>query len=356
MTFDGHGPSILPATMLSYHLRERFAAVPIEYIAKRRVSLVEPALRVPRRTSARHPRPLLDRRREVGGDGSRRCVHRDRSPDGQGRTVSLNRRDVARLIVRRDRAFREVVRLAGPPPARRSSRVDERFAFLVRSIVFQLLATSAADTIHARVIETCGGSVDVTSILDTGAVELEGCGPLAHQGRSNDRPRRARERRTRAPRAPRLHVLTTRFSPKSPRCAVSARGRPTCIHAHHGSPRRLAGRRLRRAKWLEHHSPTRRDDQRTRPRRRRRTFRAAFVARSRGTAGRPFTSRVPDNLLTCRPHPRRLRERSPGGPHHLRGASQPFSDVRRAVGGPRPDRKGGATPRHVGPVAHPSLL
>ena len=29
MTFDGHGPSILPATMLSPHLRERFAAVPI---------------------------------------------------------------------------------------------------------------------------------------------------------------------------------------------------------------------------------------------------------------------------------------------------------------------------------------
>jgi len=40
MTFDGHGPSILPATMLSPHLRERFTAVPIEHIAKRRVSLV----------------------------------------------------------------------------------------------------------------------------------------------------------------------------------------------------------------------------------------------------------------------------------------------------------------------------
>ncbi|MGA2432771.1 MAG: LysR family transcriptional regulator substrate-binding protein, partial [Acidimicrobiales bacterium] len=40
MTFDGHGPSILPATMLSFHLRERFVAVPIEHIAQRRVSLV----------------------------------------------------------------------------------------------------------------------------------------------------------------------------------------------------------------------------------------------------------------------------------------------------------------------------
>jgi DNA-binding transcriptional LysR family regulator len=40
MTFDGHGPSILPATMLSPHLRDDFTAIPIEGIAQRRVSLV----------------------------------------------------------------------------------------------------------------------------------------------------------------------------------------------------------------------------------------------------------------------------------------------------------------------------
>ena len=39
MTFDGHGPSILPATMLSPHLRSNFVALPIEGIAKRRVVL-----------------------------------------------------------------------------------------------------------------------------------------------------------------------------------------------------------------------------------------------------------------------------------------------------------------------------
>jgi DNA-binding transcriptional LysR family regulator len=39
MTFDGHGPSILPATMLSPHLRDNFVALPIENIAKRRVVL-----------------------------------------------------------------------------------------------------------------------------------------------------------------------------------------------------------------------------------------------------------------------------------------------------------------------------
>lgn len=40
LTFDGHGPSILPATMLSQHLREKFVAVHIEGMVRRRVSVV----------------------------------------------------------------------------------------------------------------------------------------------------------------------------------------------------------------------------------------------------------------------------------------------------------------------------
>jgi DNA-binding transcriptional LysR family regulator len=40
LTFDGHGPSILPATALSMHLADKFVAVHIEGLAKRRVSLV----------------------------------------------------------------------------------------------------------------------------------------------------------------------------------------------------------------------------------------------------------------------------------------------------------------------------
>ena len=39
LTFDGHGPSILPATMLSKHLRDKFVARHINEIAKRRVVL-----------------------------------------------------------------------------------------------------------------------------------------------------------------------------------------------------------------------------------------------------------------------------------------------------------------------------
>jgi len=39
LTFDGHGPSILPSTMLSQHLRPNFVAIPIEGISQRRVVL-----------------------------------------------------------------------------------------------------------------------------------------------------------------------------------------------------------------------------------------------------------------------------------------------------------------------------
>jgi hypothetical protein len=39
LTFDGYGPSILPATMLSRHLRDKFVARHIDKIAKRRVLL-----------------------------------------------------------------------------------------------------------------------------------------------------------------------------------------------------------------------------------------------------------------------------------------------------------------------------
>lgn len=89
---------------------------------------------------------------------------------------STSREEIARTIARRDKAFRDVVREAGLPPSRRNARVDERFASLVRSIVYQLLATSAANTIHGRVVATCGGRVDVDSILAAGVVDLRSAG------------------------------------------------------------------------------------------------------------------------------------------------------------------------------------
>ncbi len=88
----------------------------------------------------------------------------------------LSRQDIAASIVRSDGAFREIVHRAGPPPARRNAPVDKRFADLVESIVSQLLATAAANTIHARVVAACGGTVNEDSILRVGAATLKTTG------------------------------------------------------------------------------------------------------------------------------------------------------------------------------------
>jgi DNA-3-methyladenine glycosylase II len=86
------------------------------------------------------------------------------------------RTDTAAEIVRRDRAFRDVVATAGLPPGRRPSPTTERFPSLIRSITFQLLATSAANTIHARVIDVCGGDVSIESVLRAGPEKLRAAG------------------------------------------------------------------------------------------------------------------------------------------------------------------------------------
>jgi DNA-3-methyladenine glycosylase II len=91
-------------------------------------------------------------------------------------TTTLSPGDTAAFIVRRDRAFKKIAASLGPPPAPRRVRVDERFATLVRSITFQLLATKAANTIHRRVHELCGGHVSVESILSAGTAQLRAAG------------------------------------------------------------------------------------------------------------------------------------------------------------------------------------
>jgi len=85
--------------------------------------------------------------------------------------------EVAAFIAKRDRAFKPIIALAGPPPLRRrAASVDDRFPSLVRSITHQLLATSAATTIHARVVEACGGVVTVDTIIATGPDKLRAAG------------------------------------------------------------------------------------------------------------------------------------------------------------------------------------
>jgi 3-methyladenine DNA glycosylase/8-oxoguanine DNA glycosylase len=90
---------------------------------------------------------------------------------------NLRPAEAAAFIAQRDRAFKAIIALAGPPPLRaRAAAVDDRFPSLVRSITHQLLATSAATTIHGRVVETCGGVVDVHSVIAAGPERLRAAG------------------------------------------------------------------------------------------------------------------------------------------------------------------------------------
>ncbi len=85
--------------------------------------------------------------------------------------------EVAEFIAKRDRAFKPIIAFSGPPPLRRrAAAVDDRFPALVRSITHQLLATSAATTIHARVVDACGGVVNVHTIIATGPEKLRAAG------------------------------------------------------------------------------------------------------------------------------------------------------------------------------------
>jgi DNA-3-methyladenine glycosylase II len=90
--------------------------------------------------------------------------------------TSLSPPEAAALIVRRDPTFESVVSQVGPPPRWRSAHVDERFSALVRSITFQLLATSAASTIHGRVQALCGDAVTTDSVLRAGVDRLRTAG------------------------------------------------------------------------------------------------------------------------------------------------------------------------------------
>ncbi len=95
-----------------------------------------------------------------------------------------SRADVARHIARVDPAFASVVRAAGLPPAWRPAPVDDRFAALVRSITFQLLATRAAATIHERVVTCCEGDVRASTIIEVGDQTLRQAGLSGSKARA----------------------------------------------------------------------------------------------------------------------------------------------------------------------------
>ncbi len=90
--------------------------------------------------------------------------------------AALTPKDRATAIGERDSAFRTLIDIVGAPPTRRSAPVADRFAYLARSITYQLLATKAANTIHQRVIDLCEGEVTPASIATAGHANLRGVG------------------------------------------------------------------------------------------------------------------------------------------------------------------------------------
>ena len=87
-----------------------------------------------------------------------------------------SRAERALRIVAADKAFASIVAHVGPPPSRRAAPGGDRFADVVRSITSQLLAVRAAETIHARVIEVCGGVVSPESLVHCGEDQLKAAG------------------------------------------------------------------------------------------------------------------------------------------------------------------------------------
>ena len=90
--------------------------------------------------------------------------------------MRFTRHETAAFIVATDRAFAPLVAAVGPPPARRSARVDERFAHLLRSISHQLLATKAAATIHGRVLDLLDGDTSVDAVSELRVEDLRAAG------------------------------------------------------------------------------------------------------------------------------------------------------------------------------------
>jgi DNA-3-methyladenine glycosylase II len=114
--------------------------------------------------------------------------------------------DIALAIEARDHAFAPLINAVGPPPRRRSAPVADRFGYLARSITYQLLATKAANTIHQRVIDLCGGEVNPDSITKAGHANLRGVGlSNAKAAAMLDLAERARDGRVRLTRHGRMN-------------------------------------------------------------------------------------------------------------------------------------------------------
>jgi DNA-3-methyladenine glycosylase II len=91
-------------------------------------------------------------------------------------------RAAAEELSRRDPALARLVQLAGPPQLRPPHQTH--FAALVRSVVYQQLAGSAASAIHGRLVSALDGDVSPGALLDIPPEALRAAGLSANKAAS----------------------------------------------------------------------------------------------------------------------------------------------------------------------------
>jgi 3-methyladenine DNA glycosylase/8-oxoguanine DNA glycosylase len=92
--------------------------------------------------------------------------------------------ELAAHVRRADRAFAQVVRRAGPPPASRATPVPQRFGALATAILHQQLAGAAAAAIHSRVLAVTGDPITAAGLTRAGDDALAACGVSGPKRRS----------------------------------------------------------------------------------------------------------------------------------------------------------------------------
>jgi DNA-3-methyladenine glycosylase II len=94
-------------------------------------------------------------------------------------SARLSHAQAAAELARRDPAMRRLVSLCDPIQLRRPS--DTHFQALVRSVIYQQLAGSAASAIHGRVIDALGGAVEPEVIMAVPDEQLRAAGLSANK-------------------------------------------------------------------------------------------------------------------------------------------------------------------------------
>jgi DNA-3-methyladenine glycosylase II len=104
------------------------------------------------------------------------------APNGEASALVVSHEVAARLLAEQHPVLASLVEQVGPPALR--APLDTPFAALVRSIVYQQLAGSAAAAIHGRLVAALGGEVTPAALLALDPTALRAAGLSANKALS----------------------------------------------------------------------------------------------------------------------------------------------------------------------------